>query len=330
MLAAPLISHRLLRRAIGALCCTLLPAAISAQAAQQPPADWGPVSINLEDVPYPYPVSFLPLTMYGESVRMAYMDVKPTGTANGQTVVLFHGYNFFAEYWGGTIAALTKEGFRVIAVDQIGFGRSSKPLIQYTLNDMAANTRRLLQELGVQRAAIVGHSMGGMLASRFAFVYPELTSHVAMVNQIGLADSRAGRAPRYAGDVGGQPGPANYAAIRRNMERYFVTWDPKYEKYIRIHYGWSLSGDWPRFSAVRASLQQIIQWETVVYDWPHIKSKALVIGGANDTPQYAEQARRVSQSIPGAQLELIPNIGHNPHLESPDIFHPKLIAFLKS
>jgi pimeloyl-ACP methyl ester carboxylesterase len=217
----------------------------------------------------------------------------------------------------------------VIVPDQIGFGRSSKPLIQYTLNDMAANTRKLLQELGVERAAIVGHSMGGMLASRFAFAYPDFTTHVAMVNQIGLTDSRLGRAPRSPSDAGA-PNSPTYASIRRNIERYFVKWDPKYEKYIRIHYGWTLSGDWPRFAAVRSSLQQIIQWEPVVYDWPHIKVKALVIGGANDTPQYPAQALRVAEAIPGAQLELIPNVGHNPHLEAPEIFHPKLIAFLKS
>ena len=104
---------------------------------------------------------------------MAYMDVKPTGTPNGQTVVLLHGFNFFGEAWAGTIDVLTREGFRVIVPDQIGFGRSSKPFIPYTFNDMAHNTRRLLQSLGVDRAAIVGHSMGGMLASRFAMLYPD-------------------------------------------------------------------------------------------------------------------------------------------------------------
>ena len=57
--------------------------------AQQPaPPDYGAVSVNLEDVPYPYPVSFLPLTVHGQAVRMAYMDVKPSGAPNGRTVVL--------------------------------------------------------------------------------------------------------------------------------------------------------------------------------------------------------------------------------------------------
>jgi pimeloyl-ACP methyl ester carboxylesterase len=302
----------------------------AAQAATTPPADYGPVSINLEDVPYPYPVSFLSFTLYGQDVRMAYMDVKPVGAANGQSVVLLHGFNFFGEYWGGTADVLSRNGYRVVVIDQIGFGRSSKPIIPYSLNDMAANTRRLLGELGIERAAIVGHSMGGMLASRFAFAYPGVTTHVVMVNQIGLTDSRIGRAPRLRDDIYRGSLARSYQSIRQGIERYFVKWDPAYEKYIRIHYGWTLSGDWPRFAMVRSALQQIISGETVVYDWPHIRSKALVIGGMMDGPNYPAQARRVSETIPGARLELIENTGHNPHLESPQVFHAKLLEFLKS
>jgi pimeloyl-ACP methyl ester carboxylesterase len=307
----------------------------AAIARAQAPADFGPVSVDLVDMPYPHPVSTLSFVLYAQNVQMAYMDVKPTGAANGRTVVLLHGFNFSGEAWRGTIDALAREGFRVIVPDQIGFGRSSKPFIPYTFNDMALNTRRLLRSLGVERAAIVGHSMGGMLASRFAMAYPDFTTHVVMVNQIGLTDARPGRAPRTLDDayrtdtVRTVPARA-YEAVRQSITRYFVTWKPEYEKYVRMHWGWTLSPDWPRFSQVRAALSQMLSAETVVYDWQHIKSKALVIGGAMDTPAYPAQAKRVAESIPGAQLELIPNIGHCPQLEAPEVFHPRLLTFLKS
>jgi hypothetical protein len=86
-----------------------------------PPADWGPMSINLEDVPYPHPVRYHSFNLEGEDVRMAYMDVPPSGTPNGKSVVLLHGMNFFGEAWTETIAILSKEGYRVIVPDQIGF-----------------------------------------------------------------------------------------------------------------------------------------------------------------------------------------------------------------
>ena len=80
------------------------------------------------DFAYPYPVHFMPLTLQGEDLRLAYMDVAPVGASNGRTVVLLHGRNFPSSYWEPTIKALTEAGYRVIAPDQIGFGKSSNPL----------------------------------------------------------------------------------------------------------------------------------------------------------------------------------------------------------
>ncbi|MSO63448.1 MAG: alpha/beta fold hydrolase [Acidobacteria bacterium] len=131
-------------------------AAGQAEAPPKAPADVKPGSITYEDIAYPYPVSYLPLTLYGQDVRMAYMDVAPAGQPNGRTVVLFHGMNFGGFYFGGPIEALRNEGFRVVVPDQIGFGRSSKPIIPYNFHDMALNTRKLLQSLGVTPSYDVG------------------------------------------------------------------------------------------------------------------------------------------------------------------------------
>ena len=146
-----------MRTAIALVC-------LAAPLAAQAPADYGPVSMNVEEIAYPHPLSTFSFKLYGQDVKMSYMDVKPTANANGRTVVLLHGFNFFGEAWRGTIDVLTREGFRVIVPDQIGFGRSSKPFIPYTFNDMAINTRRLLESLNIDKAAFVGHSIGGILA----------------------------------------------------------------------------------------------------------------------------------------------------------------------
>src|SRR5881394_4098951 len=154
------------------------------------PADVKPGSITYDEIAYPYPVLYLPLTLYGQDVRMAYMDVPPAGQPNGRTVVLFHGMNFGGFYFGGPIEVLRKEGFRIVVPDQIGFGRSSKPIIPYNFHDMAANSRKLLQTLGVSKVTVVGHSMGGMLTARFAASYPDLVEQAVIYNPIGLTDVR--------------------------------------------------------------------------------------------------------------------------------------------
>src|ERR1700738_3998391 len=99
--------------------------------------------------------------MYGQDVRMAYMDIPPAGQPNGRVVVLFHGMNFGGFYFGGPIEVLRNEGFRVVVPDQIGFGRSSKPIIPYNFHDMAANSGTRVHSLG-----IVGAGGGGADAGR--------------------------------------------------------------------------------------------------------------------------------------------------------------------
>ncbi|MDQ2901046.1 MAG: alpha/beta hydrolase, partial [Acidobacteriota bacterium] len=184
-----------------------------------------PGSITYEDVPYPFSVSYFPLTLYGQDVRMAYMDVPPAATPNGRTVVLFHGMNFGGFYFGGPIEALRTAGFRVVVPDQIGFGRSSKPIIPYNFHDMALNTRALLQSLGIRKVAVVGHSMGGMLAARFAASYPDMTERAVIYDPIGLTDPRWEQ-PWHSAEEAYKAAMARtrdqaWQAAYANIQRYF-------------------------------------------------------------------------------------------------------------
>jgi pimeloyl-ACP methyl ester carboxylesterase len=302
----------------------------AAPAPMKPPPDAKAFSPTLEDVPYPYQVRTLALTMYGHDVRMAYMDVSPAAAANGRTVVLLHGMNFYGEYWSNVIEVLRNEGFRVVVPDQVGFGRSSKPIMPYTLSDMAFNTHKLLDTLSIPRANIVGHSMGGMVAARFAMLYPDSTERLVLYNQIGLTDARLQRPPTPLDDVYKQVLNQGYDAVYRGIARYFVNGVPKVaEKYITRQYGWTLSGNWPQAAQVRALVQQMVYEDPVVYDWAHIKAKTLEIGGDKDGVGFPELAKHVAQTIPDCTLVLLPNIGHVPHFEAPEKFFPELVKFLK-
>jgi len=289
------------------------------------------MSPTLEDVAYPYRVHDMPLTLYGQDVRMAYMDVPAAGQPNGHTVVLLHGMNFYGEYWSGTIDVLRKEGFRVVVPDQVGFGRSTKVIIPYTLSDMAANTRKLLETLKVGRAAIVGHSMGGMVATRFGLLYPDVAEKLVLYNQIGLTDARLIRPPPSVDATYKALLHQTYDSVYQGLARYFPGgMRPEYERYVKIQYGWSLSGNWPQAAMVRALAQQMVYEDPVVYDWAHIKVKTLELGGDKDGPNFPELAKHVCDSIPDCQLVLIPNIGHVPHFEAPDLFYRELLKFLKA
>src|SRR5436190_23386523 len=111
--------------------CLLTPVYAQRDPPPKAPTDVKPGSITYDEIAYPYPVSYLPLTLYGQDVRMAYMDVPPAGQPNGRTVVLLHGMNFGGFYFSGSIDVLRKAGFRVVVPDQIGFGLSSMPIIPF-------------------------------------------------------------------------------------------------------------------------------------------------------------------------------------------------------
>lgn len=297
-----------------------------------PPADWGPISINLEEYEYPYPVQFMSLNVYGEHVRIAYMDVAPTGPANGRTVILHHGGLYYGWYWSKQIKALAEAGYRVVAKDRLGWGKSSKPIIPYSINLWASNTARLMDHLGIEQAALVGHSIGGQMVTRFAFLYPERISHLVTVNQIGLTDRRAGRGFQpLTGEIDANPDMhAVYASLLDWAAENYSEWRPEYIDHMRIRYGQRLSGDWPRLAYVNQLTGHMRAMDTVVNDWQHIQTKTLILGGEADYPTFAEEARRAAEIFPNAEVFLIPGIGHNPHEEVPDVVSAELIRFLES
>ena len=303
-------------------------------------ADVRPGSITCEECPYPYPSAYLPLTLYGQDVRMAYMDVAPGGAPNGHTVVLLHGNNFAGFYFGGPIDALRKEGFRVVVPDQIGYGRSSKPIIPYSLNDMARNTRTVLQHLNIPKVMVVGHSMGGMLAARIATQYPDMIERLVLYNPIGLNDPRFERPSGNVDESYKRTLAATYDTIRGSLMRYVAhnpsAWTPQFEQYARIRYSWTLGAEWPRLAMVQSLIGEMLYADQVVGDWAHIKAPTLAFGGAEDmlpgsAAVFQQRMKFVAETIPNGNghLYLIPGLGHVPHMEAPEKTYPPLVAFLK-
>ena len=324
--------------------CVILCASAHAQSVQTPRE---PLGIAMEGYAYPYPTRFFPLKIEGQDVRMAYMDVAPAeSTAKRGAVVLFHGKNFFGAYWKDTIGVLVKAGFRVLAPDQIGFGKSSKPDIHYSFQLMASNTKLLLDSLGIEKTAVVGHSMGGMLATRFALMYPEFTSKLVLENPIGLED--------YKEKVPYVPTQMLYEQQLAQTEEqiwlyqraYYVNPKPAYEEYVQVQARQTASGEYPRLAWCAALTTQMVFEQPVSHEFALVKPPTLLIIGQSDrtalgkdrvAPEdaatmgnYPELGRKVAKEIPNAKLVEIENCGHIPHFEAAEKFHAALLEFLGS
>jgi beta-lactamase class D/pimeloyl-ACP methyl ester carboxylesterase len=318
---------------------------LEAQAPSAPPAKEA-LGIALEGLEYPHPVAFLPLKVEGQDVRLAYMDVPPRGAANGRTVLLLHGKNFFGGYWKDTIAALAAAGYRVVVPDQVGFGKSSKPDAPYTFQRLAWQTRAVLDALGVRQVAVVGHSMGGMLAARFALQYPERVTRLVLENPIGLEDYRGGKVPPASlEELYQEELKKTEEAIRAAHKAYYVQWKPEYETYVQAQYRCTLSGEYPRLARVSARTSQMIYEQPVVQDLPQLRMPVLLVIGQEDRTapgknrapegararlgQYPELGRAAARAIPNATLVPLPGVGHVPHFEAAEDFHRHLLAFLE-
>jgi pimeloyl-ACP methyl ester carboxylesterase len=303
-----------------------------------------PLGTSLEGFEYPYEVKYINFNIEGHDVRMAYMDVKPSGENNGKTVILLHGKNFFGEYWRETIKYLTENGCRVIVPDQLGFGKSSKPVIYYTFQMMAKNTKFLLDSLGIKKVIVVGHSMGGMLASRFALMYPDITAKLVLENPIGLEDYKTKVPYSTLEEYYKKEMSQTEEAIRNYHKKYYVSWKEDYDKYVKVQAGYMLSAQYPQLAWVNALTSQMIYTQPVVYEFPQIKVQTLVIIGQKDRTaigkdkvnediaktmgNYPELGKKTASAIPGAELVEIENAGHIPHFETPDKFHNELLKFI--
>lgn len=306
-----------------------------------------PLGVALESWPYPYPVQYYSLVVDGQLVRMAYMAIEPAGTPLGRNVMLLHGKNFSGSYWDATIRQLVAAGFRVIVPDQLGFGKSSKPDIAYSFDLLAETTAKLLDQLGVQKVAVVGHSMGGMLAVRFARTYPERTTHLVLEDPIGLEDYRLSIPPQSLETLMEEEMTLTSAEkIRDFYKNYVVTWKPEiFEPFVEMRTRLALSGEYPRWAKSSARTYQMIYQQPVRYEFAalHVPT-LLVIGqkdhtvvGKNHAPpdvvgklgHYPELGRAAAHDIEGSELFEVPNVGHIPHLEAPDAFHARLIPFLQ-
>ncbi|HEX7912450.1 MAG TPA: alpha/beta hydrolase [Paraburkholderia sp.] len=279
--------------------------------------DGGPAyGPELQGFDYPAPVEQYDFTSQGVALHMAYMDVEPAHP-NGRTAVLLHGKNFCAATWGETIHRLSDAGYRVIAPDQIGFCKSSKPEhYQYSFQQLARNTHALLQSLGVNDATVIGHSTGGMLAIRYGLMYPHETQQLVLVNPIGLEDWKAKGVPSLSVDQWYERELKTTADSIRNYEQtnYYVgQWRADYEPWVQMLAGMYRGPGKQIVAWNSALLDDMIYTQPVLYELGQLSMPTLLLIGQKDTTAIGKDV---------ASPEVRAKIGHYPEASKPPAHSP--------
>lgn len=282
---------------------------------------------------YPFEVKQFKFDSQGQALTMAYMDVQPD-VAPKKTVVMFHGKNFGGFYFDRIAKDLQSAGYRVIIPDQIGFGKSTKPEnFQYSFHALATFTKNLLNSLNVKEFTLVGHSMGGMLATRYALLYPEQVQKLILVNPIGLEDYKVLTGYKSIDELYQGELKTNAERIKeyQRVSYYDGQWKPEYEPLLIPAIGWTEGKDKALIAKTSALTSDMIYTQPVVYEFKNIKvPTALILGQRDRTAigkawaprenqskmgDYPQLGKTVSRQIKGSRLIEMKGLGHVPFIE---------------
>ncbi len=295
-------------------------------------------------IEYAYPVHFLHLTIENKPLKMAYMDVLPNSKSE-KAIILFHGKNFNGYYWKNVVPMLVSKGYRVIVPDQLGWGKSDRPDLHYSFQMLAVNNKTLLDSLHIKKVTVLGHSMGGMLAIRFALMFPGITEKLVLEDPIGLEDYKTFVPYKSLEELYQKEKSATYQSYKTYQQGYYPAWKPEYEQYVQAQAQDLKSENFSAIAWNNALTYQLIYTQPVVYELKNLTVPTLLIVGSEDKTivgkgylndsvksehgRYPELAQQAKQQISGCTLIIVPGVGHIPHIQEPDKFKEAVINFLE-
>jgi pimeloyl-ACP methyl ester carboxylesterase len=258
------------------------------------------------------------LQLHGE--RVAYQDA-----GDGETLLLIHGMAGSSDTWRDVIPQLAKN-FRVIAPDLLGHGQSDKPRGDYSLGAFAASLRDLLDELGIARATIIGQSLGGGIAMQFAYQHRDRCERVVLIGSGGLGPDLS-----WALRLLSAPGAELVLPV--------ITPQPVLTAGNKIKSLLSAAGVqsplgaemWSAYTSLsdRATRNAFLRTLRSVVDYRgqavsalnklHLTAQmpVMFIWGDRDRIIPVSHGYAAHEALPGSRLEILPGLGHFPHVESP-------------
>lgn len=273
-----------------------------------------------------------------ENLEAEYTTVKGINVryivkGSGSPVLLIHGFGHFLEVWWFNIGPLSQH-YQVYAMDLPGHGLSDKPVIDYSLSFATEFIIDLMEALGIGRASLIGHSMGGSICLGGAINFPDKVDRIILVDSGSLSEKvplvyRLCTLP-ILGDI--LVRPTIKAGVRRGIRRAFYNPDLVTEDMVNLNY------ELLKIPGVKDAMLSMIRNgasisgpnpEVIISDKLHlVKVPTLLIHGAQDRVVPLEYAQNACRLIPDCRLEIIDECGHCPHIEKASEFNEAVISFL--
>ena len=259
------------------------------------------------------------LELHGE--RIAYRD-----EGSGEVLLLIHGMAGSSEGWRELIPRLAKN-YRVVAPDLLGHGKSVKPRGDYSLGAFAVSLRDLLDELGITKATIVGHSLGGGVAMQFLYQHPDYGERLILISSGGLG-SDVGLILRVLSAPGAEfvlpiIAPPPVLKVGNKISSWFTSSGMRNPRASEIWRAYSSFSDRPTRDAFLRTLRSVVDYRgqaVSALNKLHVRSElpTLAIWGEDDRVIPVEHGHAAILARPRGRLEVLPGVGHFAHVEAPN------------
>ncbi len=256
------------------------------------------------------------VTVFGAKIR--YLEA---GDATKPTVILLHGLGGQAENWQLNIAAFAAN-YHVIAPDQIGFGKSDKPFLKYRIGTYADFLDKMLSELKIEKATLIGNSLGGWIAGFYALKYPNKVEKLVLVDAAGLTPEVVDYTRVY------QLNSSTREEVKNNLKisiynQTLAETPAIVDQFLTLRV---TSGDGFTIDSIIESIKR--NEDFLDGKLGEIKKPTLIIWGKQDGLIPVKDGERFNKGIEKSELFVIDKCGHLPQFEQPLEFNKKVLEFL--
>ncbi len=252
------------------------------------------------------------------------------GTRGRPVVLMLHGTAGSWENFAENLGPLSKH-FDCYSIDMVGCGYSDKPDVAYETPVYAQHAKDFLDAIGVARAHLVGCSLGGWVAARFALDYPDRLASIAMVSAAGYQSDTENMA-RIKGQRTRAVDEPTWDNVKQIFNSLIHDEKNRIPDIVAVRQGIYRLPDMPKAMRNILCLQdpETRQRNVLTDDeWRSITVPALVIGSLEDKDTYLATARIVSKLMPNATYAEMPNVGHWPQFEDPETFNRLFVQFMQ-